>query len=158
MPSSAPRRSLRQKHQTKIGFTPVASSSPAAAHLSPHVRTRAAAVTFTGSPSPAKRRKVLVSRREDENDSDDELGQAPGARDGEGPAKGLPTPEKSSQVKRPARRGKPSVESDSEACEEAGMGRAEESPVQKVRGITSGSEAAHCFVVWRRSAGTCKGL
>lgn len=55
------RRSARRPpRQTRLNFTPLPSSSPAAANLSPDVRNRATAVDYVGSPSPAKRRKIVA--------------------------------------------------------------------------------------------------
>ncbi|KAJ9637765.1 hypothetical protein H2201_004200 [Coniosporium apollinis] len=130
-PATPLRRSARQKHQTRLSFTPVLSSSPAAvAHLSPNLRTRAAAVTLSGSPNPAKRRKVAFSSHKEEDDSEDELYKAPDAQGGDKLAKGLPTPERSSQVKSSGRRHQPTVEPGSES-EEAREGEQEDEPVQK---------------------------
>ena len=50
-------RPLR-KRQAQLTFSPLPSSSPAAASYNSQIRDRAAAVGYGGSPSPAKRRKV----------------------------------------------------------------------------------------------------
>lgn len=149
-PATPLRRSARQKHQTRLSFTPVPSSSPAAiAHLSPNVRTRAAAVTLSGSPNLAKRRKVAFSAHAEEDGSEDEVDHTRDARHGDELAKGLPTPERSSQVKSLGRRHQPTVESGSES-EEAREGEHEGEPVKKVRGLVGGFLYSSRFVVWGR--------
>lgn len=54
MPSSRASR----KHQARLAFTPLPSSSPATTPYNQQIRERAAAVTYDGSPGPSKRRKV----------------------------------------------------------------------------------------------------
>lgn len=73
-----PKRSVTQKRQTKLSFSPVPTSSPRTAGLSPHIRSRAAAITLDGSPSrPSKKRKLV--QLSDDSDT------------------GFPTPKKSFQ-------------------------------------------------------------
>ncbi|KAK3080080.1 hypothetical protein LTS18_003192, partial [Coniosporium uncinatum] len=71
-------RSSARKRQTTLNFSPMPSSSPGAAALSPHVRNRAAAVEYVGSS--VKRRKIA------QEEVTKDVAQA------------LPTPRKSSQA------------------------------------------------------------
>lgn len=73
------------KRQAKLNFTPVPSSSPAAAYLSPEVRSRAAAISYEGSPS--KRRKLDSGTEHNVEASEDRILKS-----------GLLTPVKSSQL------------------------------------------------------------
>lgn len=50
----------RRRRQTRLAFTPLPSSSPAAASYPSQIRERAAAVEYTGSPA-AKKRKVVIA-------------------------------------------------------------------------------------------------
>ncbi|KAF2273136.1 uncharacterized protein EI97DRAFT_436379 [Westerdykella ornata] len=67
-PKRTSARSKRER-QTKLAFSPLPASSPAAVNLSPSVRNRAAAVGVDSSPSrPTKKRKVV--QHNDDSDSD----------------------------------------------------------------------------------------
>ncbi|KAF2489703.1 hypothetical protein BU16DRAFT_531209 [Lophium mytilinum] len=83
MKSKAGASKRKRARQTRLNFTPVDSSSPAAAHLSPHVRDRAAVVSYEGSPSPLKRQRVEVKGGMVDDITDS--------------FRALPTPDKSSQ-------------------------------------------------------------
>lgn len=52
------RSSASRKRQTRLAFTPLPSSSPAAKDYPQQIRDRAAAVTYDGSPGPTKRRRL----------------------------------------------------------------------------------------------------
>ena len=67
-----PKRKAARKQQTRLGFTPIPSSSPAAKEYHPQIRDRASAVTLVGSPSPAKRRKLYDTDLDDERAQDHE--------------------------------------------------------------------------------------
>ncbi|KAK4992247.1 hypothetical protein LTR50_001227 [Elasticomyces elasticus] len=57
-PASMVSQSSKRKQQTRLSFTPLPSSSPAASKYPEQIRDRAAAVTYNGSPGPAKRRRI----------------------------------------------------------------------------------------------------
>lgn len=91
MRSTAP--SSRRKRQTRLNFTPLPSSSPAATHLSPQYRDRAAANTYDGHPSPLKRQRLRETNTQDPiSDIDNNTAS------GKGDLQALPTPEPSSQL------------------------------------------------------------
>ncbi|TKX22113.1 hypothetical protein C1H76_5746 [Elsinoe australis] len=97
-------RSAR-KRQTRLEFTPLPSSSPAAASYHRQIRDRAAAVGYEGSPNPAKRRKItgVTASQERSNDGDHSAA-----------ADHLPTPDASNRPNKSAAR-IVDLESDSDA-------------------------------------------
>ncbi|KAI9667286.1 MAG: hypothetical protein M1821_000100 [Bathelium mastoideum] len=56
-------RASRPKKQARLQFTPLPSSSPQSANYHAQIRDRAAAVTYEGSPSSNKRRRIIDDKR-----------------------------------------------------------------------------------------------
>ncbi|KAL9001827.1 MAG: hypothetical protein Q9188_005215 [Gyalolechia gomerana] len=88
-------RSSKKKQQTRLSFTPLPSSSPAATDLPEHTQTRIANVRYDLMASPTKKRRLAPP-----SSGTSELGfrvNVPAANDSTiGGA--LPTPEPSSQI------------------------------------------------------------
>lgn len=91
----------KRKQQTRLSFSPLPSSSPAAKSYNKQIRDRAAAVTIEGSPSPAKRRKLNSSRLDDVDELAPEAAadEAPDESDEDDPIQSSQRRSTSSRVK-----------------------------------------------------------